>query len=209
MSKQMSLNLHRGTWGGRRPRSGKKRIHSKGASHRTREPINQRQPLHVNFKYRISIRNKEVLKILKRALLNSRSKGLRILHYSVQTNHMHFIIEADNNRILEAGMRSLTVTLAKGIKKGKVQLERYHLHVLKTIRETKNAIHYVLFNEQKHSGKRSVVLDGYSSLHSLDARAIARKSKFTLIMSRGILENIIKDQGRSFLAKVALGQLIC
>jgi hypothetical protein len=62
---------------------------------------------------------------------------------------MHFIIEADNNRILEAGMRSLTVTLAKGIKKGKVQLERYHLHVLKTIRETKNAIHYVLFNEQR------------------------------------------------------------
>jgi hypothetical protein len=181
MSKQMSLNLHRGTWGGRRPNSGKKRIHSKGVAHRTRESVNQRQPLHVNFKYRVSIRNKEVLKILKRALLNSRTKGLRILHYSVQSNHMHFIIEADNNRILEAGMRSLTVTLAKGIKKGKVQLGRYHLHVLKTIRETKNAIHYVLFNEQKHSGKKSVVLDGYSSLHALDARALARKPNSHLL----------------------------
>ena len=127
-------------------------------------------------------------------LLNSSAKGLRILHYSVQSNHMHFIIEADNNKILERGMRSLTVTIAKGIKKGKIQLERYHLHVLKTIKETKNAIHYVLFNEQKHSRKKSIEIDAYSSLHTLDARALARKAKLTLVMNRTNIENIIPNQ---------------
>jgi hypothetical protein len=208
MSKQMSLNLNRGTWGGRRTKCGRKRIHSRGVSHRTRESVNSKRPLHVNFKYRVSIRNKEVLKILKRALINSGAKGLRILHYSVQSNHMHFILEADNNKILETGMRSLTVTIAKGIKKGKVQLERYHLHVLKTIRETKNAISYVLFNEQKHSGKKCIELDGYSSLHSLDARALARKAKLTLVISRTKTDIINITEGRSFLANTALDQLI-
>jgi REP element-mobilizing transposase RayT len=209
MTKQMSLNLNRGTWGGRRTKCGRKRIHSRGVSHRTRESVNPKRPLHVNFKYRVSIRNKEVLKILKRALINSGAKGLRILHYSVQSNHMHFILEADNNKILETGMRSLTVTIAKGINKGKVQLERYHLHVLKTIRETKNAISYVLFNEQKHSGKKCIELDGYSSLHSLDARALARKAKLTLVISKTKADIINITEGRSFLANTALDQLIC
>lgn len=68
----------------------------------------------------------------------------------MQTNHIHLIIEADHNDTLTKGMRSLTVTFAKGLKKGKVQLERYHLHVLRSLKETKNAIQYVLFNQQKH-----------------------------------------------------------
>ena len=101
------------------------------------------------------------------------------------------------------------MTTAKGIKKGKIQLERYHLHLLKTIRETKNAIHYVLFNEQKHSGKKRIELDRYSSLHTLEAKALARKAKLTLVMNRTHLENMIQDRGKSFLAKTALAQLFC
>lgn len=207
MAIQMSLNLNRGNWGGRRSKSGRKRIHSIGVSHRSREVVNTKQTLHINFKYRLNIRNKEILRILKRAVLNASLKGLRILHYSVQSNHMHFIIEADNNRILEIGMRSLTVTLAKGIHKGKVQLERYHLHVLKTIRETKNAIHYVLFNEQKHSGRHIIVLSGYSSLYSLDAKAMARKAKLTLVINREQFEKILLHPGISYLSKRALSEL--
>ena len=94
-------------------------------THRKRAKISRHTPSHVNMKYNASIRNKEFLRILKRAILNSRRKGLRILHYSVQSNHIHFIIEADNNKLLERGMRSLTVTMVKGINRGKVQLQRY------------------------------------------------------------------------------------
>lgn len=159
---QLKLNLDKGRWGGRRKGSGRKRLHSKGVAHRMREKVIRRTPTHINIKYKSFIRNKTFLGILKRAILNSRKKGLRILHYSVQSNHIHFIIEADNNHFLERGMRSLTVTIVKGLKKGKVQLQRYHLHVLKSLKETKNAIHYVCFNEQKHTGKRTI--DSYSSV---------------------------------------------
>lgn len=160
--KQMKFNLEKGSWGGRRSGAGRNRLKSSGVSHRIREKVNPRTPTHINFKYRITIKNKDFLRILKRAILNSRRKGLRIIHYSVQWNHVHFIIEADSNEKLTSGMRSLTVTITRGINKGKIQLERYHLHVLRTLRETKNAIKYVVFNEVKHNGKRRI--DGYSSV---------------------------------------------
>ena len=170
--------------GGRRVGAGRKRIHSKGVAHSTREVVNERIPLHVNFKYRLKIKNKEFVKILKRGIRNSRRKGLKIIHFSVQSNHVHFIIEATDNKILESGMRSLTVTLAMGINKGKVQLERFHLHVLKSLREAKNAIKYVLLNEVKHTGKKILKMDEYSSLFAIDAKAFAKKCKMTLIYSK-------------------------
>lgn len=149
-------------WGGRRKKAGRKRIHSQGVAHRKREKVTRHTPTHINMKYKAQIRNKEFLPILKRAILNGRRKGLRVLHYSVQSNYIHFIIEADSNRILESGMRSLTVTIVKGINKGKVQMERFHLHVLNSIREFKNAVYYVCHNEAKHTGKR--IIDNYSSV---------------------------------------------
>lgn len=82
----------------------------------------------------------------------------------MQSNHLHFILETDTNQILSKGMRSLTITFAKGLKQGRVQLERYHLHVLKSVQETKNAIAYVLFNQQKHERGAYSVIDEYSSL---------------------------------------------
>lgn len=147
--RQLKLDIYKGHHGGRRPGSGRKRIHSKGASHREREQITKRTPLHINFKYRISIKNKAALQLLKRAMMNGRRHGLRVLHFSLQHNHVHLIVEADTNDILTKGMRSITVTFAKGLNQGRIQLERYHLHVLKTIQETKNAINYVLFNRQR------------------------------------------------------------
>lgn len=120
---------------------------------------------------------------------------------------MHFIIETDDNNSLERGMRSLTVTIAKGIKKGHVQLERYHLHVLRTIRETKNAISYVLFNEQKHSGRMSFVLNCFSSVELRVAKTLAKKARLTLHLNRNINEKTSTNPGRSFFAREALKQL--
>lgn len=165
--KQLELNLFRGTRGGRRPGAGRKRIKSPGVAHRVRASVKRRTPLHINFKFNRHIRNKDALRLLKRAIVRSRRFGLRIIHYSLQTNHIHLIVEADSNEILSKGMRSLTITFAKGLKAGKVQIERYHLHVLKTIQETKNAIHYVLFNKQKHELGICSTIDEYSSVLSL------------------------------------------
>lgn len=179
--KQLKLNIYKGQHGGRRQGSGRKRLHSKGVSHRSREKVTRRTPLHINFKYRTEIKNKATLNILKRAILNGRSHGLRILHFSLQHNHVHLIVEADNNYILSKGMRSVTVTMAKGINQGRIQLQRYHLHVLKTIQETKNAIRYVVFNKQRHEKGTYSNIDEYTSFPGWEMiRKFAKKRKMTL-----------------------------
>lgn len=208
--KQQSLNIFRGKFGGRRPGSGRKRIHSKGVSHRLREKVNVKTPVHINFRYKTHIRNKEALKVLKRALINSRKMGLRVIHCSMMTNHIHIIAEVENNRILTKGMRSLTVTFAKGLKKGRIQVQRYHLHVLRSVKETKNAISYVLFNQQKHAKKQYSVIDQYSSLLSLSCgldliRNFARSTKITLSLEKG--HWWVLDEGRCFLSLKALVEL--
>lgn len=156
---QTKFNFH----GGHRKNSGRKRIHSKGVAHRTRETVRPYTPLHINFKFKTQIKKKSSLRILKRALFNARRKGLRIVHFSMQSNHIHLIVEAANNNILTSGMRALTVTFAKGLKKGKVQIERYHLHVLKTKREVKHAVYYVMFNQHKHEKGAYMVIDEFTS----------------------------------------------
>lgn len=165
--KQIVLNLFKGSRGGRRPNSGRKRIHSKGVAHRSRPQVSLRTPLHINFKFKKNVKNKDSLRLLKRAIIKARSHGLRVIHYSLQSNHVHFIIEAHDKAVLTKGMRSLTITFAKGMKEGRIQVERYHLHVLKGLKETKNAVMYVLFNQQKHEKGIYSKVDGYSSLLSM------------------------------------------
>ena len=200
-SNQQDFNLFKGTRGGRRPNSGRKRIHSRGVSHRVREKVSHRTPLHINFKYRTHIRNKVCLRLLKKAIINARTHGLKIIHFSLQSNHVHLIIESESNKILTKGMRSLTVTFAKGLKKGRVQVERYHLHVLKSIKETRNAVLYVLFNKQKHEKGTYLKIDEYSSIMLLSnaielIRTFCQKRKMTLKISSG--EKCYLDSGTSY-----------
>jgi putative transposase len=155
-AKQLNLNLHKGKRGGRRPGSGRKRIHSQGVAHRSREKVKKTTPLHINFKIQKGgLRSKSILKFLKHAILKARHQGLHITHFSLQTNHVHLMVEAYNNQILSQGMRSLLISFSKKLnfywkQQGQVMKERYHLHVLRTLRETQNALKYVLQNDSKH-----------------------------------------------------------
>lgn len=77
----MQLSLKVNSHGGRRAGAGRKRISSRGVAHETREKVSGRVPLHINFKYKLPVRNKESLKILKYAIRNARRHGLRVLHF--------------------------------------------------------------------------------------------------------------------------------
>lgn len=200
MQKQTVLSFGRG---GFRKNSGRKRLKSKGVAHREREFVTRKTPMHINFKYKAVVRNKYCLKLLKRAILNARKLGLRVNHFSLQYDHVHLIVEADTNEILTSGMRSITVTIAKGMKMGKVQLERYHLHVLRTVRETRNAVLYVLFNRQKHEKGTYSRIDEYTSVLYLKdglklIREFVKKKKMTLKIER-IENQFLLDPGKSWL----------
>ena len=155
--------------------------------------------MHINFKVKTFIRNKDCLKHLKAAIQNARSHGLKIIHFSLQSNHVHLLVEAQDNSVLTKGMRSLLISFSKRVKEGRIQLERYHLHVLKTLAETKNALHYVLFNEQKHSRAKMIRMDGYSSVDLAMAKIYAKAKKMTLLASK--LSPPRLDPGKSYFLK--------
>ena len=50
--------------------------------------------------------------LLKRAIRDTRRNGFRITHYSVQQDHLHSIVEAEDRTTLSNGMRSLAVRVA-------------------------------------------------------------------------------------------------
>lgn len=187
---QKRFKLNGGSWGGLRENAGRKRFHSRGVSHRIREIVSERTPLHINFKYQTSVRNKVTLKLLKRAIQNARKHELQVQQFSFETNHIHLIVAATDNKTLSRAMRSLTITFAKGLKMGRIQTERYHLHVLKTVREVKHALHYVLFNHQKHEKGTYSRIDEYSSVLSLEnglklIQKFAREKKMTIEIQKG------------------------
>jgi hypothetical protein len=79
----------------------------------------------------------------------------RIVHLSIQGNHLHHLIEAADRRSLSRGMRSLSINLARAINQthgsyGPVFAHRYHETQITTARQARNSIAYVLNNWRKH-----------------------------------------------------------
>jgi hypothetical protein len=85
---------------------------------------------------------------------------MRLVHYSIQDDHVHLIVEADGVQALGNGMKSLASLFAFAVNralerpKGKVLRDRYHLRELKSPRQVRNAIAYVLLNARRHAAKR-------------------------------------------------------
>ncbi len=165
---QLSFKAVNG-WGGKRRGAGRPNK-SGSVNHMRREEVDFRKPLHLTLKIRSSkwnLRCDEVAVQFKRAAAGAREFGLRVLHYSILKDHVHMIVEARDNEELAAGMRSFGCRFGKGLRKifggvGAVFAGRYHLHVLKTPTEVRNALAYVLQNLAKHS-KLLGHLDRYSS----------------------------------------------
>jgi putative transposase len=82
--------------------------------------------------------------------------GIRIAHYSIQGNHLHLVVEAENALALARGIQGLSIRIARGLNRrngrsGPVFADRYHSHVLDTRREVANAIRYVTGNYRHHA----------------------------------------------------------
>ena len=136
-----------------------------------RAALASRFPVHVWIRLRDglrSMRRKAEYRVLRRAFAAGCERfGFRLVHYSVPGNHLHFIVEAKDRRALSRGMQGLLVRVAKALnklwgRKGSVFADRYAEHILKTPREVRNAVAYVVHNARRH-GARLESLDTYSS----------------------------------------------
>jgi putative transposase len=151
---------------GRKPRTGKR-----GVSHGRRERVTQHDPVHVTQGLDCAgrrLRTKQARRVLVQCFEAGGERfGFRLVEYSIQSNHLHLIVDPDNSKALARGMQGLKIRIARSLNrlwglKGPRFPDRYHSHVLKTLREVRNALLYVLNNARRH-GRQLLGIDSYSS----------------------------------------------
>jgi hypothetical protein len=85
----------------------------------------------------------------------------------VQGNHVHVLVEAASAGSLACGLKCVVARFARAVNRvfrraGQVLADRCHVHVLRTPREVRNAIAYVLLNTRRHLAKAGCKLPGIS-----------------------------------------------
>ena len=147
------------TWGGRRDGAGRKPVGPKtGVPHCCRRKHQAPHPLHVTLRATRgcqSLRSSHLFPTLRSAIAKASTDVFRVAQFSVQTNHVHLIIETADEGTLGRGMQGLAIRLAKAVnrlsrRRGRVWAERYHSRALRTPKEVRHALAYVLLNGRKH-----------------------------------------------------------
>jgi REP element-mobilizing transposase RayT len=147
------------TWGGLRAGAGRKPVGPRaGVPHVVRPDHRARHPVHVTLhavQRFPSLRRQIVFIELRRALARSSSKRFSVVHFSVQPDHVHLLVEAADKLTLSRGASGLAIRLARAAnavlrRRGRVWGDRYHARALSSPREVRHALVYVLTNWRKH-----------------------------------------------------------
>ena len=163
--------------GGQRKGAGRKRVGERPrVSHKPRPKLACRHPVLVTVRVRAglpSLRRANSLHVLERAFAaGSERFGFRLIHYSVQSNHLHLIAEAHDEGALARGMKGLLVRITRGLNRhwrrsGALVDDHYHARALKHPREVRHALVYVLQNARRH-GVHVPGPDPFSSARGFD-----------------------------------------
>ncbi len=163
--------------GAGRPPKGKRA----GASHKRRVAIKASQPVHVVLRVLEvmgQLRKRSMYQALRGATIAVLEReSFRIVHLSIQQNHVHLLVEAENRKALSRGMQAFQISAAKRMNKalgwrkrrrGQVFEDRYHSEVITTPRQARHALAYVLNNWRKHQQDRGArsrtwLVDPFSS----------------------------------------------
>jgi REP element-mobilizing transposase RayT len=165
-------------WGGRRPGAGRKLGKEPRIRHLSRAHFRRPLPAHVTLRVRRdvpSLRTVPIVRAIERTFsAGCMRPGFRLVHYSLQGNHAHLVVEAQDRDALGRGMKAIAARLARAVNRvanrtGRVLADRYHSRMLSTPREVHHALRYVLLNSRRHTGSeraglaRPVRLDPASS----------------------------------------------
>ena len=162
-TKQLGFDLKYRGLGGYRPGAGRPKKPGAGVSHGRRPELASRHPVHVTARVRdeaARLRSRALCRVILRAIGAGRERdGFRLVHFTVQSNHLHAIVEARDAVALARGIQGLSIRIARAVNRalqrhGKVFADRYHAHALRSPTETANAIAYVLGNAHVHAARR-------------------------------------------------------
>jgi REP element-mobilizing transposase RayT len=158
------------THGGRRKNAGRKPMRSgTWVGHKARPWHDQNHPVHITLRVRRgipSLRGHRLARTIGESLrrasqapdasLTERRRTFRVVHFSIQPNHLHLIVEASSKVALARGMQGLASVLARRVnrklrRRGSLFGDRYHAHALASPSEVRHAVVYVLKNYEKHA----------------------------------------------------------
>jgi len=155
--KQLAMKFR--SWGGKRKGAGRKPKGSRpGVPHVPRKQP-RRTPALVTMRVRNglpSLRGSRSFPALAGAFRKGKERfGLRVIHFTVQGNHLHLLVEAEDLVALSRGMKGLYVRMARALNRahglrGQIFPDRFHSRALKSPREIAYAMRYVLGNHMKH-----------------------------------------------------------
>jgi REP element-mobilizing transposase RayT len=206
MARQLDLGIP-GTHGGRRRGAGRpNRSGLKG--HARRPSLSGREPVHVTLRLidgLPSLRRKDLFRALRESVRVARRRKFAVVHFSILSNHLHFIIEPRTSGELAKEMQSLAISFSRRLngvlgRKGRVFRERYHLEILGTPTQVRNALAYVLSNESRHRGvpaaRPEIRIDPFSSAQAFRrwGRLFRGRPRLTLSnWSEDVIENWLDE----------------
>ncbi len=142
-----------------------------GSPHTVRPELKARHPVHVVLRVVDAVgnlRRRATYKAVREATLTTaRRENFRIVHLSIQRNHLHLLVEADHKGALASGMQGFQISAAKHLnaaiskdrpgprRRGAVFPDRYHAEIITTPTQARHALNYVINNWRKHKEDRS------------------------------------------------------
>jgi putative transposase len=134
--------------------------------------------MHVTVRRRAglpSFRQQRVLRLDHALMRKKNDDSFQIVHYSIQSNHIHLVSEARDRRAVTRKMQGFMIAFAKRLnallaRAGKVWADRYYARDILSSRAMKNVLAYVFDNAKKHGVilKGSPTLDLFSSAMFFD-----------------------------------------
>lgn len=165
--------------GGARPNAGRKRSAAFrfDPSHAKRPELSFKHPVHVMLRTVWGVprlRQRAAYEAIRRTLVHFiEGDEFRVVHISIQRNHLHLIVEASNKQALRRGMQRFAIRAARALndafdRAGKVFAFRYQAKQITSASYARNAISYVLNNWRRHrqdqrTGEMSMPFDRFSS----------------------------------------------
>ncbi|MCC6994476.1 MAG: transposase [Deltaproteobacteria bacterium] len=160
----MQLGFEWRQHGGARKGAGRPRTSTRPAvPHRRRARLLARHPLHVTLRLRREVgylRSERALRAIYRSLSRSCERfETRMVHFSVQGDHVHLVVEAADGQALARAIKGLSVRIARALNKvlgrtGAAFADRYHARALRSPSEVRRALAYVLCNYRHHAAAK-------------------------------------------------------
>lgn len=163
------------TWGGKRKNAGRKPKGGKaGVSHKARSPLPSGCAIHVSTQLvggLPSLRGDKLWAAVRKGFVHgcvfrddavqdeTQSEVFRIVHFSVQGRHIHFICEAEDRTWLSRGVQGFKIRVAKAInaalggRRGPVFTDRYHERIITNPAQCRHTLAYVLLNARRHAAQ--------------------------------------------------------